>query len=569
MNAHIAFIQRTLLGTALTAACLCPRAEAATITVISAADAGAGTLRAAIAAANPLGGDTINFGAALNGKTIVLTTGELVVDKNLTITGLGATHLGIEAHTHRVFRITGSKIVTISGLRLKGRVTGAAGANGTPGSPHGQDGSLALGGAILEEWGCLVQVDYCHFEGCEALGGAGGNAYYSPGIPAHGGNGGMAGGGAICNSGGDLLLYGCAFGFANSATGGAGGKGGYSGAPGSFGGNGGMATGGAVVTMYGSHNLSIVNCTFAGNGAFGGAGGQGGDSPGGIGAGAEGGDGGQPRGGAIFVTQGCGGCTGIRHTTINTNVCRSGGGGAGGSGLPAGAPGNDGVADGLGLYFAGTGGPADSLPMDNTLIAANVVAPPPGSTTLHYDSADVRGVIASTGYNLIGNSFGSSGWVAAGVQRDLLGSPAGSLDPRLGPFQSYGGETPTAAPLACSPAIDAGSDCVGCVTHDQIDQLRPVLVTATPAAGKGSDIGAYELQSYPAAAAVPLRITPAQTGNGVMIAWPASSCFVLQQSLTLDPPDWENNLNPVSIVGAEKRVFITPAVGNMFYRLHP
>ena len=60
-----------------------------------------------------------------------------------------------------------------------------------------------------------------------------------------------------------------------------------------------------------------------------------------------------------------------------------------------------------------------------------------------------------------------------------------------------------------------------------------------------------------------------QTGNGVMIAWPASSCFILQQSATLDPPDWENNLNPVTVVGVEKRVFISPAAGNMFYRLHP
>ena len=168
-----------------------------------------------------------------------------------------------------------------------------------------------------------------------------------------------------------------------------------------------------------------------------------------------------------------------------------------GQGTPVGDPGAAGVADGLGLYFNGTGSGNDTLPLDNTLIAANLATPAPGSSPVHLDSADVKGVIASGGYNLIGNPFGSSGWVAAGVPRDLLGTAALPLDPRLGPLQNNGGETPTQVPLACSPAIDAGSDCVGCLTLDQIDQPRPVLVTAGVSSGKGSDIGAYELQSYP------------------------------------------------------------------------
>jgi hypothetical protein len=29
-----------------------------------------------------------------------------------------------------------------------------------------------------------------------------------------------------------------------------------------------------------------------------------------------------------------------------------------------------------------------------------------------------------------------------------------------------------------------------------------------------------------------------------------------------------HNLNPVTVVGTEKRAFISPALGNMFYRLH-
>ena len=42
---------------------------------------------------------------------------------------------------------------------------------------------------------------------------------------------------------------------------------------------------------------------------------------------------------------------------------------------------------------------------------------------------DVAGVVASLGYNLVGNSLGMTGW----VDTDLL-----SVDPRLGPLQDNG-----------------------------------------------------------------------------------------------------------------------------------
>ncbi len=58
-----------------------------TLTVTTTADSGAGSLRDAIAAAG--NGDTIQFDAALNGQTINLTSGELVIDKNITISGPG------------------------------------------------------------------------------------------------------------------------------------------------------------------------------------------------------------------------------------------------------------------------------------------------------------------------------------------------------------------------------------------------------------------------------------------------------------------------------------------------
>src|SRR5262245_48575239 len=56
-----------------------------TITVMNDADSGAGSLRAALAAA--ASGDIINFDAGLTGHTITLTSGELVINQSLDIEG--------------------------------------------------------------------------------------------------------------------------------------------------------------------------------------------------------------------------------------------------------------------------------------------------------------------------------------------------------------------------------------------------------------------------------------------------------------------------------------------------
>src|SRR5438067_1633124 len=64
-----------------------------TLTVLNLGDGGPGSLRAAVAAANP--GDTIDF--AVSG-TLTLTTGEIAVTKDLTITGPGAGVLSISGN---------------------------------------------------------------------------------------------------------------------------------------------------------------------------------------------------------------------------------------------------------------------------------------------------------------------------------------------------------------------------------------------------------------------------------------------------------------------------------------
>ncbi|MBI4463628.1 MAG: hypothetical protein HY647_02890, partial [Acidobacteria bacterium] len=86
-----------------------------TITVSNTNDSGAGSLRDAIAGA--ASGDIILFN--VNG-TITLTSGEIEISKNLTITGPGAESLAISGNkVSRVFSITGGYTVVISGLFIE------------------------------------------------------------------------------------------------------------------------------------------------------------------------------------------------------------------------------------------------------------------------------------------------------------------------------------------------------------------------------------------------------------------------------------------------------------------
>src|SRR3989442_2839496 len=84
-------------------------ARAATLTVTTTNDNGAGSLRQVIQTAAP--GDTVNF--AVSG-TIVLTNGELVIGTNLTIIGPGATNLTILRSSgsgyFRLFNVTGGTV---------------------------------------------------------------------------------------------------------------------------------------------------------------------------------------------------------------------------------------------------------------------------------------------------------------------------------------------------------------------------------------------------------------------------------------------------------------------------
>jgi hypothetical protein len=135
------------------------RTVPSTLTVTNNLDSGAGSLRAEIAAAQP--GDTINFAPSLNGQTITLTSGELVLNKSLTIEGPGAGQLAISggviwAHGRpiggsRVFEVIGSGTnVTLSGLTITDGNAARSGFNGDGGAILNYDGST------LTVSGCTV-----------------------------------------------------------------------------------------------------------------------------------------------------------------------------------------------------------------------------------------------------------------------------------------------------------------------------------------------------------------------------------------------------------------------------
>lgn len=99
-----------------------------TITVSNLADSGNGSLRAAITAANALSGaDTIVFAPALSG-TIHLTSGQLNITDDLTITGSGPTDIAVSADgLSRIFEVDNVN-ATISNLTLENAHTDSSGA---------------------------------------------------------------------------------------------------------------------------------------------------------------------------------------------------------------------------------------------------------------------------------------------------------------------------------------------------------------------------------------------------------------------------------------------------------
>ena len=108
-------ICRVLFAAFLGASCLIALStQASTITVTNINDSGAGSLRQAIADAHD--GDTVNLGVT---GAITLSTGELLVDKSITIQGPGSGNLTIDCNgVSRGFYVSSGVTATIAGLTI-------------------------------------------------------------------------------------------------------------------------------------------------------------------------------------------------------------------------------------------------------------------------------------------------------------------------------------------------------------------------------------------------------------------------------------------------------------------
>ena len=141
-------------------------APPATITVTNTNDSGAGSLRQAIADVTP--GGTINFDASVfaTPQTITLTSGQLVIDKNLTIQGPGASLLSISGnHASRVFSINSGVTAFLGGMTIKDGIANYCGGIESGGTLtiinstiSGNRGAF-YGGGICNGFGILTVVN--------------------------------------------------------------------------------------------------------------------------------------------------------------------------------------------------------------------------------------------------------------------------------------------------------------------------------------------------------------------------------------------------------------------------
>ena len=147
-----------------------------TWTVLSAADSGPGSLRQTILDAGP--GSTIGFGFA-EPTTITLTSGELLLDKDLEIIADGlskevtiARSSAANTPLFRIFHVTSGSSASLSWLTI------------TNGMPDNLD-FLGSGAGVLNEGGCTLVITNCVIKDNAPMvgsGGSNGGGLYNEGI---------------------------------------------------------------------------------------------------------------------------------------------------------------------------------------------------------------------------------------------------------------------------------------------------------------------------------------------------------------------------------------------------
>ncbi len=343
----------------------------------------------------------------------------------------------------RVFQVDANVTASISGLTI------------TDGNPTGGSD----GGGLLNDG--TVTLTNCTFSNNSATDGGGGlwnSATATLTNVTFSGNTCDFGGGGLDNIGGAATLTDCTV-SGNSGNGGYGGGLAIDGgtltlSDCTVSGNSANRGGGLVEYNAASGTLTLTNTTISGNSALRGGGlEQKGDTATLTNCTVSGNDAEAQSGGGLYNLAGS---LTLTNCTISGNSAASG--------------------DGGGLISGGT------VTLGNTIVATN---------TAGLADPDVEGSVASEGYNLIGKTDGSSGWVAS----DLTGTIASPKNPLLGTLGNNGGPTQTMALLTGSPAIDAGSNSITGLTIPTTDQRGALRGPAGLNAGSTVDIGAYEASS--------------------------------------------------------------------------
>jgi hypothetical protein len=482
-------------GCALALGVFVPAAEAApTETVTNTNDDGPGSLRAAMTAVDN-GGEIFFASAAIDPGLDF----EILIDKNVTITGLGAGTTKITGGVgDRIFELAAGVTVTIRDLEITGgNAPGGAdgvnpGDNGTPGESGGailnthSDSSLTLRRTLID--------------GNNAAGGGSG---VSGDLTHGGGTGAIGGSGGAISSAGTLVVEDSEL--KNNAAG-FGGAGGSQGAIGPTGSGAPAGSGGAIVA---TGTVSISDSTFrfnsAGDGGSGGAGST-------CGAGANGGNGGGLRyngGGALALT----------NVTITANLAGSGGAHGSCAMQPNLVGGNGGSGGGVSTSAA--------APVTNATIAGNAAGSgSPGTNFMGLPTPPVNGTGGGvSGAATLNNTIMSSNNApdnqrncdAAVLDGDYnvsfpdtpeAGCPAGFAhgDPQLVALADNGGRTPTMAIPNTSSAYDhVPTSGAGCPALDQRGVGRPQFASC--------DAGAFELAPGPPPPTPPPAASPGPTGQ--------------------------------------------------------
>jgi len=381
--------------------------EVQCVSVTNTADSGPGSLRAAVA--NSASGFTITFAPALSGQTILLTSGQITLNQNLTLDASGLSN-GISINGNnagRVFEVSNATVV-LNSLAI------------TNGEDNKDINDTSGGGG-----GIFIYSGNLTLNNCTVAGNSATNSW---------------GGGGIYINSGNLTLNNCTV-AGNSA-------------------NDSWCGGGGI---YNNGTMTLNQCTLSGNSAN------------------------DVYGGGIYNN----GTMSLIQCTLSGNSATNSGAGGGG------------ILNGY------------TLTLYNSIVAGN--SP---------DNLDGDGTTTPTGVNLTRG------------------------DPLLAPLGSYGGPTQTMPPLAGSPAIDG---CTNGTTFTTDQRGFPRIL------GPFADIGAVESQYGPVVASAAdsgentLRaaIASAPAGSTIFFAPALSGATILlthgqitlNQNLTLDASALSNGIS--------------------------